>query len=165
MATHSAIFAWEIPWTEEPSGLQSMRLQRVEHDLGTKQQQIFTKIFIWTIPKIRISNPFFLKLRCICDSTYYCSIRLSGRSSNCWFIHNKTVLLFICSQSQRWQHHLNPVKILVYMGQDTVSEMAPASSLSEFSCASFLQSEFYNRELLFLFYFHSPSTRFSVKYW
>ena len=24
MATHSAILAWEIPWTEEPGGLQSM---------------------------------------------------------------------------------------------------------------------------------------------
>ena len=23
MATHSSIFAWEIPWTEEPGGLQS----------------------------------------------------------------------------------------------------------------------------------------------
>ena len=27
MATHSSILAWEIPWTEEPSGLQSMGLQ------------------------------------------------------------------------------------------------------------------------------------------
>ena len=27
MATHSSIHAWEIPWTEEPSGLQSMELQ------------------------------------------------------------------------------------------------------------------------------------------
>ena len=26
-ATHSSILAWEIPWTEEPSGLQSMGLQ------------------------------------------------------------------------------------------------------------------------------------------
>ena len=25
MATHSSILAWRIPWTEEPSGLQSMR--------------------------------------------------------------------------------------------------------------------------------------------
>ena len=25
MATHSSILAWKIPWTEEPSGLQSMR--------------------------------------------------------------------------------------------------------------------------------------------
>ena len=33
LATHSSILAWEIPWTEEPGGLQSMGLQRVEHDL------------------------------------------------------------------------------------------------------------------------------------
>ena len=26
MATHSSILAWRIPWTEEPSGLQSMRV-------------------------------------------------------------------------------------------------------------------------------------------
>ena len=36
-ATHSKILAWEIPWIEEPSGLQSMGLQRVGHDLVTKQ--------------------------------------------------------------------------------------------------------------------------------
>ena len=28
MATHSSILAWEIPWTEEPDGLQSMDLQK-----------------------------------------------------------------------------------------------------------------------------------------
>ena len=28
MATRSSILAWEIPWTEEPSGLQSMGLQK-----------------------------------------------------------------------------------------------------------------------------------------
>ena len=27
MATHSNILAWEIPWTEEPGGLQSVGLQ------------------------------------------------------------------------------------------------------------------------------------------
>ena len=32
MATHSNILAWEIPWTEEPSGLQSIGLHRVGHD-------------------------------------------------------------------------------------------------------------------------------------
>ena len=31
-ATHSSTLAWRIPWTEEPGGLQSMRLQRVGHD-------------------------------------------------------------------------------------------------------------------------------------
>ena len=32
MATHSSILAWRILWTEEPGGLQSMRLQRVGRD-------------------------------------------------------------------------------------------------------------------------------------
>ena len=36
MATHSSILAWEIPWTEEPGGPQSMRLQRFGHDLVTE---------------------------------------------------------------------------------------------------------------------------------
>ena len=35
MATHPCILAWEIPWTEEPSGLQSTRSQRVGHTLVT----------------------------------------------------------------------------------------------------------------------------------
>ena len=39
MATHSNILAWEIPWTEEPGGLQSTELQRIGHDLAIKQQQ------------------------------------------------------------------------------------------------------------------------------
>ena len=32
MATHSSILAWELPWTEEPGGLQSMRSHGVGHD-------------------------------------------------------------------------------------------------------------------------------------
>ena len=36
MATHSSTLAWEIPWTEEPGGLQSMWSQRVKYDLATK---------------------------------------------------------------------------------------------------------------------------------
>ena len=33
MATHSSILAWEIPWTEEPGGLQSMESQNFESDM------------------------------------------------------------------------------------------------------------------------------------
>ena len=37
MTTHSRILALEIPWTEEPGGLQSMGLQRVTgQDCGTE---------------------------------------------------------------------------------------------------------------------------------
>ena len=31
MLTHSSILVWRIPWTEEPSGLQSMGSQRMRH--------------------------------------------------------------------------------------------------------------------------------------
>ena len=30
MAIHSSILAWEIPWTEEPGGLQSMGSQELD---------------------------------------------------------------------------------------------------------------------------------------
>ena len=43
MPTHSSILAWEVPWTE-----QSMALQRVAHNLTTKQQQHTTRqTVIW----------------------------------------------------------------------------------------------------------------------
>ena len=32
MATYSSIFAWRIPWTEEPGRLQSLGSLRVRHD-------------------------------------------------------------------------------------------------------------------------------------
>ena len=32
MATHSNTLAWEISWTEKPSGLQFIGSQRVRHD-------------------------------------------------------------------------------------------------------------------------------------
>ena len=40
MAIHPSILAWEIPWTEEPGGLQSMGSQKGGHDLATQQQQL-----------------------------------------------------------------------------------------------------------------------------
>ena len=32
MATHSSMLAWEIPWTEEPSGLQPMWSQSIRYN-------------------------------------------------------------------------------------------------------------------------------------
>ena len=39
MSTHSSIFAWEIPWTEEPGGLQSMGSES-----ATAKQLTLTKL-------------------------------------------------------------------------------------------------------------------------
>ena len=36
IATHSSILAWDIPWTEEPGGLQLMGSQRVGPDSAIK---------------------------------------------------------------------------------------------------------------------------------
>ena len=44
MAPHSSTLDWEIPWTEEPGGLQSTGSDRIGHDQATKQQQ--TNMFI-----------------------------------------------------------------------------------------------------------------------
>ena len=46
MTTHSSILAWEIPWTEEPGGLQSMGWQRVRNDWCTNT-------FIFTFVKLK----------------------------------------------------------------------------------------------------------------
>ena len=40
MATHSSIPAWEIPWTQEPSQLQSIGSQRVRHDKSHGQRSL-----------------------------------------------------------------------------------------------------------------------------
>ena len=40
MATCSSILAWEIPWREEPGGLQSMGSERLGDDLAAKQQEL-----------------------------------------------------------------------------------------------------------------------------
>ena len=51
MATHSRILAWRIPWAEEPGRLQSMVLQRVEHDWATntkwKPKHCTEELYIW----------------------------------------------------------------------------------------------------------------------
>ena len=34
MVTHTSILAWEIAWTEEPGGLQSVGSQKIRRDLA-----------------------------------------------------------------------------------------------------------------------------------
>ena len=44
MATHSSVFAWKIPWTEKPGGLQSMGLQRVGQDSATEHKIVISEV-------------------------------------------------------------------------------------------------------------------------
>ena len=52
VATHSSILAWEIPWTEEPGGLQSRGSQRVGHDWSNLAQSASQ----WEEPELQIST-------------------------------------------------------------------------------------------------------------
>ena len=42
MAPQSCILAWEIPWTEEPGGLQSIGWQRTGHNRATEHKHTHT---------------------------------------------------------------------------------------------------------------------------
>ena len=42
MASHSGILAWDIPWTEEPDGLQSMGLQKSQTQLSNETTILLT---------------------------------------------------------------------------------------------------------------------------
>ena len=45
MATHSSTLVWEIPWTEEPGGLQSKGSKSIGHDRATKYIHIQLTVF------------------------------------------------------------------------------------------------------------------------
>ena len=54
MAIHSNTFAWKIPWTEEPGGLQSMGSQRVRHDCVTN-----FLYYVFVVPFLALSLIFY----------------------------------------------------------------------------------------------------------
>ena len=39
-ATYSSILAWDIPWTEEPGGLESTGSQKLRNNFVAKEQQL-----------------------------------------------------------------------------------------------------------------------------
>ena len=62
MATYPSILAWEVPWTEEPGGLQSMRLQRVGHAWVTKHACIHVTKWSFFSEGLYLSDRNFLNL-------------------------------------------------------------------------------------------------------
>ena len=60
---HSSILARRISQTEEPGGLQFMQLQRVIHNLVTKQQQQEAGEIRWLLPSLNALDEANKKLR------------------------------------------------------------------------------------------------------
>ena len=74
---HSSIFAWRIPWTEEPSRLHSVHgVKRVRHDLATKQPTI-TVIDEKTIPESYVIGCCLVAKLCLTPWTAACQASLS----------------------------------------------------------------------------------------
>ena len=73
ITNHSSILAWEIPWTEETSGLQSMKLQRGGHNWVTKNTgcEVRVSIYInWNFSKWEFPLLYHL-LICSIMGTWY----------------------------------------------------------------------------------------------
>ena len=74
IATHCSIFAWRIPWTEEPDGLQSMESQRVGYDWATNDslsiilyvvcKHIHTQIFVNKLKNFHYTAMFLCSKIC-----------------------------------------------------------------------------------------------------
>ena len=89
-AAHSRILAWEIPWTEEPGGLQSVGSQRVRHDLVTEHAHTHERCYFWKrknvcLPEL-IKLLVFAQESVVCDPWYhhffgyhFCSSKYSAR--------------------------------------------------------------------------------------
>ena len=57
MAIHSSTIAWKIPWTEEPSRLQSMGSQRVGHDWVTSLSLSLYLYDLYKLVSLLIEKP------------------------------------------------------------------------------------------------------------
>ena len=53
MATHSSILAWEIPWTEEPGGLQSMGSQKSRTRLSEQTTTLTNSLLLFQ-PTVKV---------------------------------------------------------------------------------------------------------------
>ena len=94
MATHSSILAWEIPWTEEPNGLQSMGSQRVRHNWVTNAYAQITQDYLSTLlPETSITwAKSFLPCNIFLSLLFYLAMPL--------------VLRFLSSSTRDWTQAL-----------------------------------------------------------
>ena len=76
MATHSSILSWEIPWTEEPGGLQSTGSQRVRHNWVHAHTHTHTHTHkLSYIPFIKVKGTLVIQLRpTLCNPLDYTSV-------------------------------------------------------------------------------------------
>ena len=93
MGTHSSILTWEIPWTEEHGGLQSMGSQRVGHDWVTNTFTLLQCVPYWVTP---VGLQEQKKAQC---SVLPASQPRPGHSQHCWMgLQRKLTSILGCAR-------------------------------------------------------------------
>ena len=69
---HSSILAWEIPWIEEPGGLQSMGLQKSQMLLIDSAKTITANTVVEALPIFKPPSYYVssITIKCITDPAY-----------------------------------------------------------------------------------------------
>ena len=63
MATHSGILDWEVPWTEEPSGLKSIRVTKSRIQLSNTFSSNYP-VWVWELLPVRmLTNPTHIYIK------------------------------------------------------------------------------------------------------
>ena len=83
MATHSSIHAWEIPWTEEPGGLQSMGSQTYSHIFLYSNPSILKPTADWFDPSVFIVSFHLGDFRKTTYTSFWDEVFKSASSSCC----------------------------------------------------------------------------------
>ena len=116
MVTHSSTLAWKIPWTEEPSRLQSMGSQRVRHNLMTKQQLL----------KRRVSRDLVILIFLV-QRRYWCGAKsLSVQFGSVQSLSR--VWLFATPWIAARQASLSISRVQLFVTPRTVTHLAPLST-------------------------------------
>ena len=99
MATHSSILDWEIPWTEEPGGLQSLGCKESDTTEVTQQAPMYihayshTQVFMYQSSAKKISKRCLIKEYIVFSARHY---RAMGKLHNvCKFFLTVDFLIMV----------------------------------------------------------------------
>ena len=103
MATHSSIFAWRIPWREEPGRLQSIGSQTVTHDssnLACRHASIYSTMYKHTHTHTHTHIHNYHPLYCLPCTITICLLTRPSTQIRCF------TWSFLLPTLLSWFHHI-----------------------------------------------------------
>ena len=87
MATHSSIFVWRIPWTEEPGRLYSRRSQRVGHNWATNTSWLNEHIRNYDCMRGKCIRIHGLLIILLCSTYHFSSVNVHLQPTGTFCFH------------------------------------------------------------------------------